>query len=251
MSEPTSFRPAAALRSRVASIHVVEQEGATTVLPSTGAVLGFQFRGRVRAGSELLSAAGVTGLQRSARQYSYGGGAASVLVRFTPVGAACLGVPAFELTDRSVPLEDLLPAELVRETCDRVVAAQTARERVAAIETLLLGLPFAGDPLVARAIDGLAPTSGDDARISALARSLGVSERQLERRFLGAVGITPKRFAVLRRFEHAVTLLEKSETAASLANVAVDAGYYDQSHFIRDFRRAAGGPPGRFLRGSR
>lgn len=248
MSEPTSFRPAAALRSRVASIHVVEQEGATTVLPSTGAVLGFQFRGRVRAGSELLSAAGVTGLQRSAREYSYDGGASSVLVRFTPVGAACLGVPAFELADRSVPLEDLLPRAIVRETCDRVVAARTARERVAAIEALLLGLPFAGDPLVARAIDGLGPMSGEDGRIAALARLLGVSERQLERRFLRSVGITPKRFAVLRRFEHAVTLLEKS---ASLANVAVDAGYYDQSHFIRDFRRASGGPPGRFLRGSR
>jgi methylphosphotriester-DNA--protein-cysteine methyltransferase len=59
------------------------------------------------------------------------------------------------------------------------------------------------------------------------------------------VGVTPKRYASLARFERALQL---ARGAASLTHAALDAGYYDQSHFIRDFTRFAGGPPGQFLR---
>lgn len=232
------------LRNRVASIDVVEnaENGASLlVLPSTSAVLGFQFRGRVRAGDALLAPAGVTGIQPAARTYAYLGdeGTGSVLVRFTPEGAACLGVSAAELAGRSVPLDSLLPAARVAEVTERLGEAGGARARVAIVESFLAELPYAGDARVTRAI-AMLTASPDEARVAATARALGMSERQLERRFLARVGVTPKRFATLRRFERAVALLGK---APSLGAAAVAAGYYDQSHFIRDFRRFTGGPP--------
>ena len=239
-----SFSPHRLLRSRVVAIDVVENDGGDAlVLPSTSAVLGFQFRGRVRAGETTLARAGVTGLQGSARTYSYAGKTGSLLVRFTPQGAACLGVPAAALASRSVPLADLLPPARIAEACERLQEAPDDASRVAVIERFLMELPFARDPLVTRALEQL-DGAHHEAAVAAVARALGTSERQLERRFLARIGVTPKRFALLRRFERAVA---GAATAPSLAAAALDAGYYDQSHFIRDCRRFTGGAPGDLL----
>ena len=240
-----SLRPRAELRDRVVSIELVETAGGPVrILPGTSAVLGFQARGRVRRDGELLSAAGVTGIQGAARAYDYVGPTITVLVRFTPQGAACLGVPASELSDRSIPLDAILPRTPTRQALDRLAEARGAQEQVTAIESFLVGLPYEPDPLIDRAI-ALLGQDADYARISGVARTLALSERQLERRFLKRVGITPKRFARLSRFERAVALARKT---SSLAAAALDAGYYDQAHFNRDFRDFAGGAPSDVLR---
>lgn len=241
----TRFGPGGALRERVVSIDIVEVDGGdTVVLPSTSAVLGFQFSGRVRAGRSLLAPAGVTGIQSASRTYSYERGTGSVLVRFTPSGAACLGVSAAELAGRSVPLDALLPRARVAEVQERLGEARDDAERAGVVERFLAALPFAGDRLVTRAL-ALLEEPGQ-LGVAGVARALGLSERQLERRFLARVGVTPKRFATLRRFERAAA---RAQAAPSLAAAALEAGYYDQSHFIRDFRRFVGVAPGRFFKG--
>ena len=232
------FAPSPRLRDRVASIDIVEVDGGDTiVLPSTNAVLGIQFRGRVRAGDTLLARAGVTGIQSTARTYSYERGTGSLLVRFTPQGAACLGVPVAELANRSVALDDFLPRARVAEVHERLGDANDTSERVAVLESFLDELHHTSDPLVTRAL-ALLDRGAESVNVSAAACALGLSERQLERRFLAQVGVTPKRFAMLRRFERAAA---GANTAPSLTAAALEAGYYDQSHFIREFRRLAGG----------
>jgi AraC-like DNA-binding protein len=239
-----SAPPRADLRDRVVSIVVLDNDGGeATVLPSSGAVLGFQFSGRVRKGDALLSVAGVTGIQQSARRYGYVGATRSVLVRFTPQGATCLGMPASELADESVSLDLLLPG--ARELLERFHDARTTAEGVAIVEDFLGRRPFAQDPLVERALRFLEAAPAESASIARIARSLSMSERQLERRFLDRVGTTPRRWASLRRFERAAALVG---SGAPLGRVALDAGYYDQSHFIRDFRRFAGVTPGELRR---
>lgn len=229
-----------ALQSRVARIDVVEADGGESfVLPSTSIVLGFQFRGRVRAGEEYLSLAGVTGIQVTAKTYSYAAKTGSILVRFTPEGAACLGVPASELTGQSVALDAILSRARIAEVRERLDEASDAAARIAIVERWLVELPYEIDPLVTRAT-GLLSKAQDEAGVAAVATAVGLSERQLERRFVARVGVTPKRFATLRRFERAVAL---AQTAPSLTAAGVDAGYYDQSHFIRDFRRFVGSSP--------
>ncbi|HVZ32250.1 MAG TPA: hypothetical protein VG963_07490, partial [Polyangiaceae bacterium] len=151
-----TFLPQPRLRSRVVAIDIVDDPGGQRlVLPSTGAVLGFQLRGRVRAGEELLSVAGITGLQSGARTYSYQDATSSVLVRFTAQGAACLGIPVAKLTGHSVALADILPRARVAELSERLQAAPDQAACVALVEELLLELPFARDPVVSRAIERL------------------------------------------------------------------------------------------------
>lgn len=239
-----SLQVHAALRDRVRSVQVIESTGGEQrVLPSVGAVLGFQYRGRVRAGDQLLSLAGVTGMQSGPRCYRYEPGTATILVRFAPQGAACLGVSAASLTGQSVALDAILPAPLVREASERLFEASDLAARIEVVQKLLLSLPFTSDRLVARAIERLTAEQ-EPKSVAEVARELGISERQLERRFRERVGVSPKRMASLQRFERALSRLP---AARSLAQLAVDAGYYDQSHLIRDFRSHSGQAPGRLL----
>lgn len=115
------------------------------------------------------------------------------------------------------------------------------------VEQFLAELPYAGDPLVRRALT-LLESGAEGVGVANVARVLGVSVRQFERRFLARVGVTPKRYAALRRLER-VTALAKS--APSLTAAALEAGYYDQSHFIRDFRRFSGTSPRKFFSAKR
>jgi AraC-like DNA-binding protein len=234
------------LRDRVASISVFDSDGGENhVLPSAGAVLGLQMRGEVHAGDRRLSPIGVTGIQRTLRTYRYAPVTRSVLVRFFPQGASCFGVPPSELAGRSVGLDDLVGAARAREVTDRIASAREPAEAIGAVERLLLAMPFSPDPLVERALEMLRPCGDEDAEVAAVARALGVSERQLERRFRDRVGTSPKRLASLWRFELAAKL---AATCRSLTQAAMEAGYYDQSHFNREFRRFAGMAPGAWLR---
>lgn len=234
------------LRDRVVSIVLSDTDGGENhVLPGANAVLGFQLRGHVRAGERLLSPTGVTGLQRTLRTYRYAPGTRSVLVRFAPQGAACFGVPASALAGNNVALDDLIGAARAREVNARIAAAAEPALAIAIIEQLLLSLPFANDPLVERALAMLGTDIDEDVEVARVARMLAISERQLERRFRARVGISPKRLASLRRFERGAQLAAAS---LSLTRAAVEAGYYDQPHFNREFRRFTGMTPSAWLR---
>lgn len=80
------------------------------------------------------------------------------------------------------------------------------------------------------------------ARLTAVARDLGVSERHLRRVFRDTVGLSPKAFAKLTRFHHALRIA-RITGPAHWARIAAEAGYYDQAHLIADFRAIAGVTP--------
>jgi transcriptional regulator GlxA family with amidase domain len=84
-------------------------------------------------------------------------------------------------------------------------------------------------------------------RIGALAAGLNLSPRRLERHFLAHVGMSPKLFSRLVRFDRAVRGL-RVRGATSWADFAVAHGYTDQAHFINEFREFAGVPPVEFER---
>jgi AraC-like DNA-binding protein len=83
--------------------------------------------------------------------------------------------------------------------------------------------------------------------LPAVAAGLGQSERQLRRRFETAVGLSPKRFARLRRFQQ-VFALGREQDAGAWAEAALAGGYCDQAHFNRDFRAFTGSRPRELLR---
>ncbi len=80
-------------------------------------------------------------------------------------------------------------------------------------------------------------------KVCEVARILNVSTRTLERQFSKILGITPKQFIRLVRFQNAVERLKETCKSKNLADIAHDSGYFDQSHFIKDFKSLSGQPP--------
>lgn len=162
-------------------------------------------------------------------------------VRFR-VGAAgaALQLPADELRDATVPVADLWGA----------AAAEAIEERIAASDDPLaallaaVALRVATTPLDA-AVRAGAVASGQGARIGALAGELGLSERQLRRRFATAVGYGPKMLARVLRLQRMLTLAAGGRR--DLAALALDAGWADQAHMGNDVRRLTGASPGALL----
>ena len=169
-----------------------------------------------------------------------------VAVRFRPGGAGLLlRQPLSELRDVTASLQDV-GVGFGFDIMDQL-AVLAAEARVALLEQLLLKRLRAvvPDPLIARAQTMIMATSGK-VLVEGVARESGVSVRQLQRRFSERVGLSPKQLSRIARVQHAIRVA--SEPGASLARIAVQAGYADQAHFTRDFTAIAGVTPAAFFR---
>ena|SRR5580658_7472008 len=87
--------------------------------------------------------------------------------------------------------------------------------------------------------------------ISSLSVRLGMSARQLQRRFISRVGYSPKMFQSVLRFQRLLNLFARASEPRNLAHAAADAGYCDQAHMTREVRRFAGESPGTLFAGAR
>lgn len=94
-------------------------------------------------------------------------------------------------------------------------------------------------------VDALLQSEGTTS-IDKLADELEIGQRQLERKFVAAVGLSPKFLARIIRFQNTLQLIEKKEFV-SFTNVAYDGGFYDQAHFIRDFKEFTGLNPKQYF----
>jgi len=114
---------------------------------------------------------------------------------------------------------------------------------VAAVEAALLSAANTarrGDLLIEEAVRRIARTKGAT-DLAAMARDLGLSTRQLERRFHAAVGLPPKLFCRIERFNNVFRAL--GEGSGNWAGTAIECGYYDQAHLIRDCKSLSGTTP--------
>jgi AraC-like DNA-binding protein len=160
-----------------------------------------------------------------------------VTIGFTPFGVrALLGVPAPDLVGRTVPLPDLLGADLV----DRLVAAPGWAARFDVLDAFFRRrfVAVEVDPLVAHAWWRM---QGDGVRVATLARQLAVSRRHLELGFRREVGVAPATVGRIARFQRAIGML--AQRTATLPLAAADSGYADQPHFTRDIRAMSGLTP--------
>jgi AraC-like DNA-binding protein len=154
-----------------------------------------------------------------------------------------LGVPGSALAGRSVALEDLWGDGPTQRLLDRLAGARDMIDAARILESAIAErLAVAHAP---RAPGQLALNAAERltrARVNAVASELGVSERHLRRVFREAVGVSPKTFAKLARFQRALGD-ERLGRHAGWASIAVEAGYYDQAHLIAEFRAIAGVTP--------
>lgn len=158
-----------------------------------------------------------------------------------------LGVPADELAGRHTPLEDLWgrPAVEMRE---RLQEAGSPERQLDLFESFLAArLPRVRGihPAVAEALERFAvePDVGDAVRES------GYSHRRFIAIFRESVGLTPKLYCRVLRFQSVIHLLGAEPTLA-MVNAAIEGGYSDQAHMIREFRELAHLSPGEYRRGA-
>ena len=169
-------------------------------------------------------------------------------VHFKPGGAVpFLGVPAGELTDLDVALESLWgPA--ANELRERVLDAGSAEEIFRVLETLLLSRAasrLALNPTVISALREFHRVP-QTRTISDVAEQSGWSQKRFIELFRDAVGLTPKRFCRVRRFREALQRAANGRPV-DWTDVALSCGYFDQSHFVHDFRAFAGLSPSAYL----
>lgn len=156
-----------------------------------------------------------------------------------------LGVPAAALLDARVDARDVLGDRAAR-LVDALAAARSARAAAAIMAAHVArwtARQGAVDPLVTRAIEELGAPRAAPPRIASLASALGVSERQLRRRFVDGVGYGPKTLERVLRLRRFVALAAAPHGAASLAELAFAAGYADQPHLSRECKDLAGCTP--------
>jgi AraC-like DNA-binding protein len=167
-------------------------------------------------------------------------------VQFTPGGALpFFDPPLAELANRQVPL-DRLWGGLADELRDQVLASSSAEARLDTIERVLLSrlrLGRALHPAVDYAVRRL-QRCGEP--VGQVVRRIGMSHRRFLDLFVGQVGLTPKRFARVRRFQRVVQQVHAGRPV-HWAEVALSCGYYDQAHFIREFAEFSGVNPTTYL----
>jgi len=157
------------------------------------------------------------------------------------------GIPAKEITGEMPDVQSILGSEGdILE--DRIMTAAGNAERIRIASTFLihkLREKQTPHPPFLSSVQRLQRMHGD-IRIADLARMYCLSPRHFERKFKHYTGFSPKLFARLTRFYAAIdNYFDTSQK--SLTEIAVECGYYDQSHFIQDFKMFSGHNPGDFF----
>ena len=225
--------------------------------PDVAVVFDFSSSLRVRMRADAASSARhergfVAGLQGSFAVTEHDGISQGIIVCFTPLGARLfLDMPLCELAGQAVALEDACgrPALELRE---RLHELSSWEARFSALDDFIAARIHAARacPEVVAGALRCVDECGGVIDVARLASELGCTRKHLHARFAENVGIAPKLFARVVRFDCAVQRIER-RNGHDLAAVAHECGYYDQPHLIRDFRAFSGSSPREFLRRSR
>lgn len=158
-------------------------------------------------------------------------------------------VPCEEITNRIIHSEDIFGAG-VKSLLSQLCGARDLLEMATLAEAYLLGQlrkqkSFEGNDWVT-AISNKILRSGGSLPIESLAYEVNMSARSFERHFSESVGLSPKLFSSITRFNRAFGL-KLQHPEMGWTSIAHACGYFDQTHMIKDFKRFAGNTPMHFL----
>jgi AraC-like DNA-binding protein len=169
-------------------------------------------------------------------------------VHFRPGGAfPFLGMPAGELRDTTVSLDEVWGAGAI-ELRDQLLEASTPQARFSILEQVLadqLARGFDHHAAVGFALHRFM-AAPQVTTIAGVSQQIGLSPKRFIQAFRDETGFTPKVFCRIRRFQQALDRMEGRRNV-TWANVALDCGYFDQAHFIHDFRAFSGINPSTYL----
>lgn len=168
-------------------------------------------------------------------------------VRFHPNGFSPLAtMPIKEMEDTAVSLEKLF-GEDGREIAQRVLSANSTSERIELVEKFILSRltdPETVDRIVKSTVETILTANGQ-LSVDELSKQIKVNRRQLERKFSTAIGLSPKQLSKTIRIQTALKMLLNKQFT-SLTALAYEGEYYDQAHFIKDFKEFTGLTPKQF-----
>ncbi len=188
----------------------------------------------------------ICGQQTSYYDLSLSGKTGMILIVFKPHGVkSFFNFPATELLNENLPLQDLAHHEAV-ELEDKLSNSSDNKQRIIHLENFLIERLIHSNEFerVDHAIQMIEYSKGQ-IKAQDLANEVCLGIKQFERTFSKYVGINPKKFAGIVRFQNVMQL--KSRDKRTLTQIAVDNGYYDQSHFIHDFKSLTGLTPKAFF----
>ena len=172
----------------------------------------------------------------------------SFAICFYPHGFAnFVNVKLEDLVDQETPIKELFGEEEAQELEQRLIDANDTQKRIKIIEAFLLNKLHESttvNSIVKSTVDALLSTKGN-MPIGEILKDHSSNRRQLERNFKKQIGISPKQLGKVIRLHAALKMILSND--GNLTNVAYENEYFDQSHFIKDFKEFVGTTPKEFL----
>ena len=171
-------------------------------------------------------------------------------VKFTSLGLHLLtGIDMKHISDKIIDASDIWNYEITL-LYEEVLSKRSTLEQIAAIEYFLKKKrrqQSANEriPLLNHTLHQM--ENNNIFSVTQLRESNFITKKTFERYFLSFVGVTPKQYANICRFNNVRTYLDLLQTEVDWHNIVVNFGYYDQSHLIREFKRYAGKTPSEYV----
>ncbi len=221
------------------------------VFPTSGLVIGFQYQGQLSSIKDQtltkLAPAGITGIADGYKIFRNYAEIGTILVYFTEIGFTHFASPpANELFNLSLSLDAIFDKNEIGEVEEKLINATTDRQRIKIVEQFLLSQlkDIQADKLIVEAVKLIYDSKGT-IRIKELNEKLFISPSPFEKRFRKVVGTTPKKFSSIVRFN---SVLDQMNKTKSLTDICYDNNFFDQAHFIKDFKHYTGHTPEDFKR---
>ena len=247
------YLPTAKLRHYIKHYIVSESEaeGEYKVFPSSGLVIGFQYKGQLATFKDYaeikLASAGITGVSDRYKIFKKSADIGTILVYFSEIGFIHFAShPANELFNLSISLCDLFDKNSIIEVEEKLSDAVTDKERIKVVEQFLISQlkNIQTDKLIVEAVKLIYESQGT-IRIKELNEKLFISQSPFEKRFRKVVGTSAKKFASIVRFN---TILNNLNETKKMTELCYENNFFDQSHFIKDFKQFTGETPENFKR---
>lgn len=249
-----NYIPTDLLKPFIKSYTVIEttDELETVVLPHLGLVLAIQFNGQVNHCTSDLNIENIplitlSGMRKTFRQFNYVRNTGTILVTFKAGGAsAFLNHPLHELFEGYQSLDSFFKQSEIRNLEDIIFNSKDNIARIKAIEDFLISKcsTYQSDDLIMTAINAISINTGTKS-ISSISENFGIGQDAFEKKFRKKVGATPKQFSSIVRMK---AIIENGRQNKSLTDMAYEFSFFDQAHFIKDFKLFTGQSPTKFFR---
>jgi len=251
--KPEAHIPTGLLRPFIRTYLIIEskEELVNRVLPDTSLAIAFKIKGQVNYitsnTSNGLPSSVISGLRKSVRLINYLKDTATIIVLFKETGAAAFfKEPLHELFEESVSLNNFIRQQKILRIEEQLAETQNNHQRIAIIEQFLLSKLYDRKPdrLISAAVHKIYAAKGI-IKIKELAGALYISHDAFEKRFRKVVGSSPKQFSSIVRMK---SVVNQEQQTGMLTDIALNAGYFDQPHFNKEFKLFTGQTPTDFFK---